>query len=106
MDNALRDAISVADKNENISVDDLKNFVIATCKDQIVHKQISKKDVEAFLSAFIYNAYGATNVQSVSSLVFTDENYVAKKLARKIRANPPPDEVNGDLVVTEQGPEE
>jgi hypothetical protein len=33
MDNALRDAISVADKNENISVDDLKNFVIATCKD-------------------------------------------------------------------------
>lgn len=50
------------DKNDNISVDELKNFVIQECKDQMIHRQISKKDVEAFLSAFVYNAYGATNV--------------------------------------------
>ena len=98
---ALREATRVPDKNENISVDDLKTFVINTCKDQIVHKHMTKKDVEAFLSAFIYNAYGATNVQSVSKLVFTDENYVAKKLSRKVRANPPPDEVNGDIAMVE-----
>ena len=30
-------------------------------------------------------------------MVFTDENYVAKKLTGRIRANPPPPEVNGDL---------
>ena len=94
---ALREATTVHDKNGNISVDDLKSFVLNSCKDQIIHRSISKKDVEAFLSAFIYNAYGATNVESVSKLIFTNENYVAKQLSRKIRANPPPDEVNADL---------
>jgi hypothetical protein len=97
LDKALKDAITIEDKNGNISVDDLKNFVLDTCKDQIIHRSISKKDVEAFLSAFIYNAYGATNVESVSNMIFTDENYVAKNLSRKIRANPPPEGVNSEL---------
>jgi hypothetical protein len=85
------------DKNGNISVDDLKMFVLNTCHDPIIHKRISKKDIEAFLSAFVYNAYGSTNVDTVAKLVFTDENYVAKQLSRKTRANPPPDEVNLEL---------
>lgn len=34
-------------------------------------------------------------------MVFTDENYVAKKLNHRIRANPPPNEVNGDLAQIE-----
>lgn len=79
-------------------MDDLKNFVLDTCKEQIINKRISKKDVEAFLSAFVYNAYGATNVDTVSKLVFTDENYVAKKLSRKTRPNPPPEEVNAEML--------
>lgn len=86
------------DKNDNISVDDLKNFVLDTCKDQIIHRQISKKDVEAFLSAFVYNTYGATNIGSVAKMVFTNENYVAKQLSRKTRPNPPPDEVNAEML--------
>lgn len=77
LDQALKESCSVQDKNNNISVDDLKNFVLDTCKDQIIHRKISKKDVEAFLSAFNYNTYGATNLESISKVVFTNENYVA-----------------------------
>ena len=64
----------------------------------MVHRNISKKDVEAFLSAFNYNAYGATNIEHVAKLVFTNDNYVSKELARKTRANPPPDAVNTDML--------
>ena len=96
-DKALRDAVNITDKNNNITVDQLKGFVLETCKDQIIHWKISKKDVEAFLSAFIYNSYGSTNVDSIAKMVFTEDNYVAKKLSRKIRPNPPPDEVNDEV---------
>jgi hypothetical protein len=45
----------------------------------------------------VYNAYGATNADGIAPLIFTDENYVAKKLNGRSRANPPPADVNGDL---------
>ena len=63
----------------------------------MITKKLNKKDIESFLSSFIYNAYGATNANQIANLVFTEDNYVAKTLSSKIRANPPPPEVNGDL---------
>ena len=33
--------------------------------------------------------------------MFTDENYVAKKLNHRVRANPPPPEINGDINLNE-----
>ena len=60
-------------------------------------RSVTKKDIEAFLSAFVYNAYGATSMNSVAKLVFTNENYIAKQLSRKTRPNPPPDEVNAEI---------
>jgi hypothetical protein len=60
LDQALKDNLAEQDKNGNLSVDDLKTFILTTCKDQIIHRHLNKKDVEAFLSAFNYNAYGAT----------------------------------------------
>ena len=65
-----------ADKNGNISVDQLKNFVLSCCKDELVNKHLSKKDIEGFLSAFIYNQYGNTNMKSVAPIVFSNDNYV------------------------------
>lgn len=64
----------------------------------MVHRDIGKKDIEAFLSAFNYNAYGATNIDNVAKIVFTNDNYVSKELARKTRANPPPDAVNTEML--------
>lgn len=59
-DKALREA-QTPDANGNISVDALKHFVLTQCKDAIVSQKLAKKDIESFLSAFIYNAYGSTN---------------------------------------------
>jgi len=44
-----------ADKNGNVSVDQVKNFVLENCKEQMINKRLSKKDIEGFLSSFIYN---------------------------------------------------
>lgn len=68
------------DKNGNVTVDELKHFVLSQCKDEMITKRLNKKDIEGFLSAFIYNAYGATSISTIPYLVFTDENYVAKNL--------------------------
>jgi hypothetical protein len=51
-----------ADKNGNLSVDDFKAFIIEQCKEDLIHKRLHKKDIEGFLSAFVYNAYGATDI--------------------------------------------
>ena len=69
----------------------------------MVQKKMEKKDIEGFLSAFIYNTYWSTNVEAIAPLVFTDENYVAKKLNNRTRGNPPPPDVNGDLDLYEVG---
>lgn len=103
LDQALKEAIGDGDhqdKNGNVSVDELKDWLLQACKDQMVQRNINKKDVEAFLSAFNYNAYGATNIEKISKIVFTNDNYVSKELARKIRANPPPDAVNVEMLET------
>lgn len=96
LDKAIKDQL-IADKNGNVTVEQFKHFVLEQCKEEMLHKKLHKKDIEGFLSAFIYNAYGATNVNQIANLVFTEENYVAKKLNNRVRANPPPPEVNGEL---------
>ena len=79
----------------------MKNFVLTNVKDELINKKLNKRDIEGFLSSFIYNAYGSTNVNNIAPLVFTDENYVAKKLNHRVRPNPPPAEVNGEIKVVE-----
>ncbi|MFO0116916.1 MAG: hypothetical protein ACK521_04645 [bacterium] len=61
-------------------------------------RKISKHDLEGFLSAFVYNKYGATNVEKIAPLVFErDANSLSLKLASQVRANPPPEFVNEDI---------
>ena len=49
------------DKHGNISVDQLKDFILHECEDDIMNRRVTKRDVEGFLSAFNYNMYGSTN---------------------------------------------
>lgn len=86
-----------ADKNGNVSVDQLRDFVLNLCQDDLIQHNIAKKDVEGFLSAFCYNAYGAMNVGAISDLVFTRDDEIHQILAHKKRGNPPPAEVNQDF---------
>ena len=100
---AVKQELTV-DKNGNVTVEQLKNFVLGHLKEDLVHRRLFKQDVEGFLSSFIYNAYGTTNAADIAPLVFTEENYVAKKLTHRLRANPPPEGVNGEPLA--QGEEE
>jgi hypothetical protein len=95
-DKSLKEA-QKPDANGNISVDALKNFVLTHCKDAMVEQKLLKRDIESFLSSFVYNTYGSTNASNIAPLVFTDENFLANKMNHRVRGNPPPVEANGDL---------
>lgn len=86
-----------ADSNGNVSVDQLKEFVVNLCAQDMIDKKLSKRDVEGFLSAFCYNAYGATNINSISEMVFTKDDQITEKLAERKWANPPPSDCNKDF---------
>ena len=62
----------------------------------MIDKKINKRDIEGFLSAFSYNAYGATNVKTISELIFTRDDLITEKLAERKWANPPPSDCNKD----------
>jgi hypothetical protein len=59
------------DKHGNISVDQLKDFILHQCEDDIMNRRVTKRDVEGFLSAFNYNMYGSTNQADATKLIFT-----------------------------------
>ena len=78
------------DSNGNVSVDQLRDYVLKICEQDLIDRRIVKRDVEGFLSAFNYNVYGATNLDHISDLVFTGDDDIPDKLAERKRANPPP----------------
>ena len=63
----------------------------------MVSLRVSKRDVEGFLSAFNYNAYGSTNVDGIAELIYSRDDDIPNKLAERKRANPPPVEVNQEI---------
>lgn len=63
-----------ADENKNVTVDQLKDFVLSMIENDMIHQRITKKDVEGFLSAFNYNTYGSTNIDSIAKMVFTRDD--------------------------------
>ena len=90
--------------NGNVSVDQLRDFVLGICEEDLIEKRISKRDVEGFLSAFSYNNYGATNINSISDLIFTRDDLIVDKLADIKRPNPPPCELNKDIPLPADDP--
>lgn len=88
-----------ADGNKNISVDQLRDFVLEICHDDMVAQKIFKRDIEGFLSGFNYNNYGATNVDSVAKTIFTRDDLIPDKLAEVKRANAPPSDLSKNVDV-------
>mmetsp|Transcript_16376 Transcript_16376/g.27713 ORF Transcript_16376/g.27713 Transcript_16376/m.27713 type:complete len:186 (+) Transcript_16376:1334-1891(+) len=91
------------DKNGNVSVDQLRDFVLGLCEEDLINRKLVKRDVEGFLSAFNYNCYGATNVNDIGVLVFTKDDMIPSKLAERKRANPPPSDVNENIDTSQVG---
>lgn len=90
-----------SEKNGNINVDQFKDFLTSNLSKELAERRVTKRDLEGFMSAFVYNRYGATNINSIAPLVFEkDANTLSLKLATVVRANPPPEFVNEDLGLT------
>ena len=92
LDDKIKEEMT-ADTNGNVSVDQLREFVLKLCEQDLIDRSLSKKDVEGFLSAFNYNNYGATNINDISSLVFIRDDLIPDKLAERKRPNAPPSEI-------------
>lgn len=86
-----------ADPHGNVSVDQLRDFVLSLCEKELIAKTVLKRDVEGFLSAFNYNQYGATNIKDVAGLVFTRDDEIPDKLSVRQRPNAPPQDLNKDI---------
>lgn len=93
----LRERVD-ADKNGNITVDEMKIMINETCGEEVVKRKLTKKDLEGFLSSFKYSVHGTTNLNSIAPLVFEkDSNKVTLALTSQVRTNPPPQYVNQEL---------
>lgn len=89
------------DANGNLSLDDFKAFVVESCRDELIARRVSKGDIEGFLSAFVYNEHGSTDINQVAPIVFeNDPNKLSTTLTTRVRANPPPVLTNEDLGTT------
>ena len=88
-----------ADVNGNVSVDQLRDFVLTTVENDMINQKITKRDIEGFLSAFSYNTYGATNINSIAKLIYCRDDQIPEKLAERKWANPPPADVNKDIPI-------
>jgi len=86
----LRERVD-ADKNGNISVDEMKTMINETCGEEVVRRKLTKRDLEGFLSSFKYSVHGTTSINSIAPLVFEkDSNKVTLALSSQVRTNPPP----------------
>lgn len=87
-----------ADVNNNLLVDDFKAFVVEQCRDDLIARNVTKQDIEGFLSAFTYNKHGSTNINSVGGIVYEkDPAILSTSLVSRVRANPPPAAANEEL---------
>ena len=79
------------DKNGNLSVDELKSFVVETCREELISRDVSKQDIEGFLSAFVFNKHGGTDASRVAPLVYErDPNTLTRMINDRVRPVPPP----------------
>jgi len=100
VENKIKETLK-ADQNGNVSVDQLRDFILEIMEKDLLERRVAKRDVEGFLSAFNYNAYGATNINDISSLIYTRDDLIPNKLAERKRANPPPSDVNKEIDTTD-----
>jgi len=99
----LRERVD-ADKNGNISVEEMKFMINDTCQDEVIKRRLTKKDLEGFLSSFKYNVHGATDISSIAPLVFeNDTNKLTLALNTRKRTNPPPAFINAELATATGG---
>ena len=62
----------------------------------MIARDVSKNDIESFLSSFTYNKHGGTDISKIAPLVYEkDPNTLTRMINDRVRANPPPAAVTG-----------
>ena len=59
MKNKINNALT-ANANGSVNGNSVRKFFIDQCKDLLINKTITKKDIESFLSTLKYNVHGET----------------------------------------------
>jgi Ca2+-binding EF-hand superfamily protein len=85
------------DKNGTIDLNEFKSLILTTFKNEIETSVVGKKDIEAFLSNFVYNKYGHTAIDEVAPRVFASAEEFNRIIDHFKRPKPPPSKVNGNL---------
>jgi Ca2+-binding EF-hand superfamily protein len=86
------------DKNGTIDLNEFQLLIINTLKDEIENSEVGKKDVESFLSNFIYNKYGHTAIEEVAPRVFASVEEYNRIIDHFRRPKPAPSKVNHGLM--------
>ena len=77
--------------------------MVEQCREELIARKVTKQDIEGFLSSFVFNNHGFTDINAVGPFVYeTDPNKLSTTLTTRVRANPPPVVLNGELGTTEQ----
>ena len=85
------------DKNGTIDLNEFQNLIITTLKDEIENNSIGKKDIECFLSNFVYNKYGHTGVNDIAPKIFSTAEEYNRIISHFKKPQPPPSKVNYGL---------
>ena len=105
------------DSYGNVKLKELEDFFLKNCRDEILTRKIGRRDIEGFLSSFVYNQYNMTNLDQIPKFVFryfrltflfilfSDQRQIENRLYTQKRAACPPEyltrtkslEVDGDL---------
>lgn len=94
------------DKNGTIDLNELKTFIVDSFKTEIENSIVNKKDIECFLSNFVYNKYGHTAVDEIGTRIFASPEEANKMVDHFRRAKPPPSTVNEGLANLAAGDED
>jgi len=79
-----------ADINGNIKSKDFENYLLNICKEELKKRELSRRDLEGFLSAFVYSVHKTTDINAIAPLVFSDVTQISAKVHSLQRALPPP----------------
>lgn len=80
-----------ADSYGNVSAQALETHFIEICKEELDKRVVSRKDLEGFLSSFVYNKYKMTNINEITPQVFRDNTSIITNIYSVQRPGPPPD---------------
>ena len=58
------------DANGNLNVDDFKSYLVEQCRSELIARKVTKQDIEGFMSAFVFNNHGGTDITQVAPLVY------------------------------------